>query len=148
MKIYLDNCCLNRPFDDLSQERVYFETEAILTIISRCINGEWELISSSVLDYEISKIPDLERLENVRKLCAVAKTNINLTEEMKSRAARFMEHGIKSFDSLHLAVSEIGGADIFLTTDDNLLRAAGKLELKIRIANPISWLMEVINNER
>jgi hypothetical protein len=30
MKIYLDNCCLNRPFDDLSQDRVYLEAEAIL----------------------------------------------------------------------------------------------------------------------
>ena len=148
MKIYLDNCCLNRPFDDLSQERVYFETEAILTIISRCKKGEWELMASSVLEYEVSKIPDSERLENVRKLFAVAKTNIDLTDEMESRAISFMEHGIKSFDSLHLAVAEIGGADVFLSTDDNLLRTAGKLELKIRIANPISWLMEVINNER
>ena len=32
MKIYMDVCCLNRPFDDLSQERVFFETEAVLYI--------------------------------------------------------------------------------------------------------------------
>jgi hypothetical protein len=23
VKIYMDNCCLNRPFDDLTQDRVY-----------------------------------------------------------------------------------------------------------------------------
>ncbi|EHL04249.1 hypothetical protein HMPREF0322_05169 [Desulfitobacterium hafniense DP7] len=29
MKIYLDNCCLNRPFDDLSNDMVRMEAEAV-----------------------------------------------------------------------------------------------------------------------
>ena len=29
IKIYLDNCCYNRPFDDLSQEKNYMEASAI-----------------------------------------------------------------------------------------------------------------------
>ena len=29
MRVYLDVCCLNRPFDDLSQKRVYAEAEAV-----------------------------------------------------------------------------------------------------------------------
>ena len=32
MKIYLDNCCFNRPFDDQTQERIHLESEAILMI--------------------------------------------------------------------------------------------------------------------
>lgn len=28
MKIYLGSCCYNRPFDDLTQERIYLESEA------------------------------------------------------------------------------------------------------------------------
>ena len=35
MKIYLDACCLNRPFDDQSQDRVRLEAEAILLILGR-----------------------------------------------------------------------------------------------------------------
>ena len=35
MKIYLDNCCYNRPFDDLSQERIYLESETILMILRK-----------------------------------------------------------------------------------------------------------------
>jgi hypothetical protein len=31
-KIYLDVCCLNRPFDDLRQDRVQFESDAVLGI--------------------------------------------------------------------------------------------------------------------
>jgi hypothetical protein len=30
MKIYLDNCCFNRPFDDQGQIRIKIETEAKL----------------------------------------------------------------------------------------------------------------------
>ncbi len=29
LKIYLDSCCYNRPFDDLSQERIRVESEAV-----------------------------------------------------------------------------------------------------------------------
>ena len=31
MKVYMDVCCLNRPFDNQSQDKVRFETEAIIT---------------------------------------------------------------------------------------------------------------------
>lgn len=30
MKIYLDNCCYNRPYDDQSQVRIQLETQAKL----------------------------------------------------------------------------------------------------------------------
>jgi hypothetical protein len=60
-KIYLDVCCLNRPFDDQTQPRIRLETEAILEIISRCRTGEWELLSSTALESEIARTPDLTR---------------------------------------------------------------------------------------
>ena len=31
MRIYMDVCCLGRPFDDLTQGRVYLEAEAVLS---------------------------------------------------------------------------------------------------------------------
>jgi predicted nucleic acid-binding protein len=71
-----------------------------------------------------------------------------MTPEAENRAAFFQQKGIKPFDSLHLALAETGGADIFLTTDDRLLRSASKIELKTKVANPVSWFMEVTNNER
>jgi hypothetical protein len=30
LRIYLDACCLNRPFDDQTQERIRLESEAVL----------------------------------------------------------------------------------------------------------------------
>ena len=32
MRVYLDNCCYNRPFDDQAQLRIRLETEAKLEI--------------------------------------------------------------------------------------------------------------------
>ena len=32
MRVYLDNCCYNRPFDDQSQLKVRLETEAKLFV--------------------------------------------------------------------------------------------------------------------
>lgn len=148
MKVYLDNCCFNRPFDDLSQDRVYLEAEAILSIIARCEKGEWELLGSGVIELELSKLTNMERMEQVRALYSVVRTRIAMTTETESRAAFFQQAGIKPFDSLHLAVAETGGANVFLTTDDRLLRAASKIELRIRAENPVNWLMEVTNNER
>jgi hypothetical protein len=34
MRIYLDMCCLKRPFDDQSQPRIRLETEAVLALLA------------------------------------------------------------------------------------------------------------------
>jgi hypothetical protein len=39
MRVYLDACCLNRPFDDRSQDRIRLEAEAVLAIIERVETG-------------------------------------------------------------------------------------------------------------
>ena len=72
MRIYMDVCCLGRPFDDLTQSRVYLEAEAVLSIISRCENGEWALLSSGAIDFEISQIPDIEAQEKINTLLFIS----------------------------------------------------------------------------
>jgi hypothetical protein len=44
MKVYLDNCSYNRPFDDQSPFVVRFETDAKLQIQELVKNGELELV--------------------------------------------------------------------------------------------------------
>lgn len=36
MKLYLDNCCYNRPFDDQTQDRIHLESEAVLALLRAC----------------------------------------------------------------------------------------------------------------
>jgi len=53
--------------------------------------------------------------------------------------------GFSAFDALHLACAESGEVDVFLTTDDRLLRKAGTYakQLRVRVENPLTWLREV-----
>ena len=46
MRIHLDNCCFNRPFDDQSQIRINLEAEAKLKIQSDIQDGIIELVWS------------------------------------------------------------------------------------------------------
>lgn len=145
MKIYMDVCCLNRPFDDQTQERIRLESEAVLAILYRCQMGEWELVGSEAIDLEISKIPDDDKREKVEILYSIAKTKIEVDEEVEKRASELEKLNFKAFDALHVACAEKAGADVMLTTDDRLLRKAvmSKDVLKVKIDNPVNWIMEV-----
>ena len=144
MKIYLDVCCLNRPFDDQTQERIRLEAEAILFILKRIKAGEWELVSSEMVEDEIEQTPDMKRRERLRLLMAEANQFVLVTEPEVTRAKQLRQSGLNSADALHLACAESGGVDLFLTTDDKLLRRALALTppLAIRVFNPLAWLME------
>ena len=148
IRIYMDVCCMNRPFDDLSQDRVQFEADAVLAVLSRCKSGKWTLVSSEVVDLESSKSSNRERLNKVRTLCSIAKERLIIDEDVTERAMEFQRCGIKVMDSLHLAVAETHAIDVFLTTDDNFLRAVKRIKTNITVANPVVWLMEVLQHER
>jgi hypothetical protein len=52
MRVYLDNCCFNRPFDEQTQTRIRLEAEAKLDIQQRIRDKRIELGWSYILDYE------------------------------------------------------------------------------------------------
>lgn len=43
MKIYIDVCCLNRPFDDQAQDRIHLEAEAILAVLNHSRTSGWNI---------------------------------------------------------------------------------------------------------
>jgi hypothetical protein len=144
-KIYLDTCCLNRPFDDQTQARIRLEAEAILMIFTRCETDDWEWISSEVVDLEIDQTPDPERRRRVQSLASHAHRSVAVGQSETERAQQFEAWGFPSFDALHIACAESGGADIFLTTDDRLLHRSATYtkQLRVRVENPLTWLREV-----
>ena len=91
VRIYMDVCCLNRPFDDLSQDKVYLEAEAILAIVSHCEQGRWTLVASGVIEYELSRSADAEKLEWVLDFYAAASEKVVLTEQAENRAVFFQQ---------------------------------------------------------
>jgi len=144
MRIYLDVCCLNRPFDDQTQERIHLETEAVLIILS---SQKWELVGSNIIDFEISKIPDVERKKKVEILAQKILKKQNISSELIQRAKEIEKKGIKPFDSLHIASAEFIKADYLITTDDEIVKKNQKdIEFfkKIKICNPILFLTEVL----
>jgi predicted nucleic acid-binding protein len=144
MKIYLDNCCLNRPFDDQSNPRIHLEAEAVKTIISLCGEGQWLLVSSDVLIFEINNAPDMQRIKILQLITQLSSEVIPLTESIKQRAKTYEASGLQAFDALHLASAE-GKADVFLTTDDKFHKRAQQLvNLSINVLNPLQWLEEVL----
>ncbi len=50
MRVYLDNCSFNRPFDDQSQLRIRLEAEAKLYVQQKVREGRLELAWSYILE--------------------------------------------------------------------------------------------------
>ncbi len=142
MKIYLDNCCFNRPFDDQSQLRILLESEAKLRIQENIRSGAFELVWSYVLDYENSQNPFRERREQIIKWRTYSNEDIEESEEVLSIASMIMKHGIKKLDSLHLACAIKADTDYFLTTDDGIIKKAKHVQ-NIQIVDPIGFIKEV-----
>lgn len=143
--VYLDVCCLNRPLDDAQQERIRLESEAVLLIYRKIRIEEWQLISGEVVDLEIAQTRDRQRREQLTVAVALAYNQVSLDSDVKKRAVQISQLGFKPFDAAHLASAEAGGADVFLTTDDRLLKRAVRCsnELSITVKNPANWLIEI-----
>ena len=57
LRIYLDNCCYNRPYDDQLQIRISLEAQAKIFIQNAIKLGKLELASSFVMRHENNKNP-------------------------------------------------------------------------------------------
>jgi len=147
MKIYLDVCCLNRPFDDSTQDRIRLESEAILTILERCLQGNWSLVISEITEAEIDRIPNNDRKQKVRSLLLIHREYRMVDTSIEKRAKEIQKLTVKAYDALHIACAEKSKVDIFLTTDDSLLNkiSRNRHALKVRLENPLKWLTEVIS---
>ncbi len=104
MKIYLDNCCYNRPFDDQSQIRIHLETQAKLYIQDKIKEGIYHLVWSYILDYENGKNPYEEKRLAISPWRAIASSFIaEETEEILTFAESLVLRGIKTYDALHIS---------------------------------------------
>lgn len=146
MKIYLDACCLNRPFDDQRQPRVRLEAEAVSLILQKFHQREWEWIASEVLIYELGQTADVERRERLLLLAGQSHQVAEITEKILNRAETLEASGFDSYDAIHLASAEAAQVEVFLTTDDSILKSASRSKgvFSFLITNPVRWLEEVL----
>jgi len=98
--IYFDVCCLNRPFDDQTQERVLQEAKAVRLIIDRCHSGDWAMLGSEAIDAELDRTPTGTRKQQMETWVALAMTTVAIDEQIYSRAAELFELGFKNYDAV------------------------------------------------
>jgi predicted nucleic acid-binding protein len=146
MKIYLDVCCLNRPFDDQTQDRIHLESEAIITILKNIQENNWIWFGSGVVLFEINQTPNLDRKNRLLNLCGQFSDFINLDEEIYKISENLKKIGFKSYDSLHLACAKKSNIDVFLSTDNKLVKKAIQETsiITFRVSNPLIWLQEIL----
>jgi len=139
LKIYFDNCCYCRPFDDLRQSAVNNESNAKLfaqslvkdKVIKLCYSymSIAEILDSSI---EYNKTSILGFINEV------GGDYVGYDESAVVPLAKdAISTGVKEKDANHVACAIIGGCDYFLTTDKRLLKYAPK---EIAIVNPIEFI--------
>jgi len=122
--VYLDNCALNRPFDDQRQIRIFLESQAKLFIQSLIIEDKLMLAYSYMTLYENSDNPHDERQVSIQNFLKQSShfTSYEKVEGVEKKAVEIMKYNIKNKDAIHIACAITAGCNYFITTDDDLIK--------------------------
>ena len=142
MRVYLDNCCFNRPFDDQRQARVRLEAEAKLCIQEHIRSGMLELVWSYMVDFENAANPFEERRTTISGWRQYAVMDVEETAMILQSANRLAERGLKAKDALHIACAIAGECTYFVTTDDDILKRRQDV-LDITVIDPTAFVREM-----
>jgi len=137
MRVYLDNCCFNRPFDIQSDMIVYLETKSKLSIQGMIKNKRLELVWSEILDFENNANPFEERKIKVLEWKFLAVENIEMNDSILEKARELLGFGFRQKDASHIACAIFGKVDYFVTTDKKILN---KKVQDIELINPIDLI--------
>ena len=139
MRIYLDNCAFNRPFDDQSQIRIRLESEAKLYVQEKIKKYEIELVWSYILDIENDHNPFPEKRRAIEKWKKYAAVDVAETAGLLERASKITIFGVKPKDALHVSSAIEGKSDYFMTTDDKLIKRLSEIQ-EIHVLSPLDML--------
>ena len=140
LRIYLDNCCLGRPFDNQDFPRIAEETAAQIFIENQIRAGKVELATSYMLHYENLQCPRKQRREHVAQFLKSHTSNyvsVGSAEMVMAKAEKFISAGIKQKDAYHLASAILAECDYFLSVDDRLLKCSSD---EITLINPVDFV--------
>lgn len=147
MRVYLDNCSYNRPYDDQSQMRIHLETQAKLHIQDMIRQEQIELVTSYILDFENSNNRSIQKKQTIEKFmkeyASLYVSNKN-EKEIARIANAIMETGVKEKDAYHVACAVIAECNYFVTTDDRLLKYQSE---KIELVTPGEFIRRMEADE-
>jgi predicted nucleic acid-binding protein len=147
--VYLDICCLKRPFDDQRSARVEVETAAVAELVARAERGEIHTVRSPAHTFENDRNPREDRRLATAAWLKGASVEVGVTESATTRARELKELGFTPLDALHAAFAEAAGASWLATTDDRLIALGQRHEarLRVKVANPTHLLQELTRGE-
>jgi predicted nucleic acid-binding protein len=134
MLLFLDCCCFNRPFDDLSQIRVRLETEAVEWILEESRTGRFTIVTSDYLTMELLRNPDPVKRANTLAMTQYSELLVPALESVATRASRLASLGITGFDAPHVAAAEAASCDYLVTTDDRLLKKSQRHQERLMVS--------------
>lgn len=136
MRIYLDNCCYNRPYDNQSQIRIRLEAEAKLHIQQMIKEKKLELVTSYMLEYENSKNRSSMKRQAILDFFQQNESyyvGVERSADIEHIAESIMRTGVKEKDAIHVASALLAKCDFFVSTDDRLLKYQ---DAAIRLVSP------------
>jgi predicted nucleic acid-binding protein len=136
-RLYLDNCCFNRPYDDQAYLLIQMETEAKLFVQQAILQNKFELAWSYILDYENAANPYHNRKQAIAMWKGIVVLDIDASEKVVNCGKKIMEKGIKNKAALHVACAIEAKCDYFLSTDKKLLKTVFE---EIIVVNPIDFI--------
>jgi len=141
LRIYLDNCCYNRPYDSQSEFKVSMETRAKLHIQEMIRNGRLELIGSYMLEFENEQNMDQMKkaaIRNYQQTYNKFYVPYERRETLQSKIEEIMANHISYKDATHIACAVYAKCDYLLTTDIRLIKRYKGEEIKI--LNPVDFI--------
>ena len=139
-RIYLDNCCYNRPYDDQSQLKIELETRAKLRVQEMVVAGRFELVTSYIIEFENDDNPYAERRFAIENFLKYASINIDESDEIINIANAAKSTGLKTKDALHAACAITAKCDYLITTDARFLKYT---DSRIKMSSPIEFVIEM-----
>ena len=140
MKVYLDNCCFNRPYDAQDDNAIYLESEAKLFIQEKIKKGELELVWSYMLSYENAENPDVDARKKIEYWSQLAASDIIESEALILKSSGLVAIGLKPKDAVHIACAIEGKAAIFFTTDKGILKKRDRIK-EVELLNPVEYIL-------
>jgi len=137
LKIYLDNCCFNRPFDNQKNIKIFLETHAKFYIQQKILDGDYLLVWSYILEFENEQNPFELRKKAILKWKDLASEYIIENKKILAYGESLLEKGLKPKDALHVSCAKYAKCDYFFTTDNGILKK--KIDGLV-IMNPVNFI--------
>ncbi len=140
-RLYLDTCVWCRPFDEPTP-RITKEAEALHRILSMVDEAEIEIVGSGIVLFEAYLVQDPGKRDAALDLIHKSITVFaEASDEIGGLAADLVgKCGLDAMDAAHIATAIDSGADVFVTTDDEILDKGDCVsEFGVIVKNPVDY---------